>query len=104
MDAELKTKWLEALRSGKYTQGTSQLRSTKDEYCCLGVLCNVIDPEKWVENHNENYCWGGRAGFVPDITKEQIGLNKPDENHLAEMNDMDMASFSNIADYIEQNL
>jgi hypothetical protein len=44
MNAEYKTKWLEALRSGHYTQGTSYLR-TKEGHCCLGVLCDLMKNE-----------------------------------------------------------
>lgn len=40
MEKRIKTKWLKALRSGKYKQTT---RFLKDEngYCCLGVLCDL---------------------------------------------------------------
>lgn len=34
--------WVEALRSGKYKQGTGNLyRHDSDSYCCLGVWCDV---------------------------------------------------------------
>ena len=45
MNPEVKTKWLEALRSGKYKQGTGKLRSTDDTFCCLGVLCDIAEQE-----------------------------------------------------------
>jgi hypothetical protein len=42
---EVKVKWLEALRSGRYTQGTGALQSVHEDgsrsFCCLGVLCEV---------------------------------------------------------------
>jgi hypothetical protein len=40
MNQEIKTKWLAALRSGDYQQGTGRLR-VDDKYCCLGVLCDL---------------------------------------------------------------
>jgi hypothetical protein len=41
MNAAVKAKWLEALRSGEYEQGMGALK--KDgKYCCLGVLCDVL--------------------------------------------------------------
>jgi hypothetical protein len=43
MDNILKREWLKALRSGKYKQGRSILRTQYDEYCCLGVLCDVAN-------------------------------------------------------------
>ena len=40
-----KTKWIKALRSGKYKQGRLRLYNPKeDTYCCLGVagkICGV---------------------------------------------------------------
>jgi len=45
-----KKDWLEALRSGEYKQGKGKLRRTvKGEvrHCCLGVLCDLRDPEGW---------------------------------------------------------
>lgn len=47
MNPEWKAKWLEALRSGKYVQGTDCLRNSEDQYCCLGVLCDVYDTSQW---------------------------------------------------------
>lgn len=44
MNAEVKKQWVEALRSGKYQQGTAALRTHnfgQDQYCCLGVLCDL---------------------------------------------------------------
>jgi hypothetical protein len=54
MDAELKRKWVEALRSGKYEQASGKLR-VGNKFCCLGVLCDLVDPEKW--NRGE---WSGQ--------------------------------------------
>lgn len=44
MTPELKTAWIEALRSGRYEQGQQHLFSN-GKYCCLGVLCEVIPRE-----------------------------------------------------------
>lgn len=43
MDSTIKAKWLEALRSGDYTQGKNYLHivDAGDYYCCLGVLCEI---------------------------------------------------------------
>lgn len=40
MNPEIKAKWVAALRSGKYKQGSGYLRQGV-EFCCLGVLCDV---------------------------------------------------------------
>lgn len=56
MNAEIKTKWLEALRSGEYQQGREALlkvHSYGQRYCCLGVLCDLYRKEtgrgRWEE-------------------------------------------------------
>lgn len=45
MNADIKKKWIEALRSGQYEQGRSYLRtehpSGAARHCCLGVLCEL---------------------------------------------------------------
>lgn len=51
MKEEIKQIWIDALTSGKYKQGTRVLRWA-DEFCCLGVLCDLFQQEtgkgKWV--------------------------------------------------------
>lgn len=37
---EIKSQWLDALRSGKFKKGAKFL-CVKEKYCCLGVLCEV---------------------------------------------------------------
>lgn len=45
MNPEIKRRWVEALKSGEYAQGTDYLRKTDYDgvtrYCCLGVLCDL---------------------------------------------------------------
>ncbi len=41
MKKSIKKAWVAALRSGEYKQGTGQLRNKRNEFCCLGVLCNL---------------------------------------------------------------
>ena len=105
MDKELKAKWLEALRSGKYQQGWNQLRDHKDRFCCLGVLCDVYDSSQW-----KNGLWDGMKTFLPiqfctmlpkTLVRRCMRMNDgepPDENGPGRK------SFAEIADYIEANL
>ena len=56
MNKEIKEKWLAALRSGKYVQSTGALRKpgdAKDSFCCLGVLCDAVDPSGWYHVSHE---------------------------------------------------
>lgn len=48
MNAELKQKWINALRSGEYIHGKGRLKKIEDgctKHCCLGVLVEVIGHE-----------------------------------------------------------
>lgn len=62
-------KWIEALESGKYGQGTGLLRSQGDRFCCLGVACDIAGPsvggEWWADHKNE---WSFFVGAVADKT------------------------------------
>lgn len=40
MNPEIKQKWVEALRSGKYNQTEVSLKDCQG-HCCLGVLCEI---------------------------------------------------------------
>ena len=44
MKPEIKQKWVSALRSGDYEQGSNWLYSGQG-YCCLGVLCDIYAKE-----------------------------------------------------------
>ena len=48
MKKEIKKKWVNALRSGKYKQAKGRLRY-KDRYCPLGVLCDISRLGEWEE-------------------------------------------------------
>ncbi|MDO9068607.1 MAG: hypothetical protein Q7W05_09135 [Deltaproteobacteria bacterium] len=87
MDAELKKKWVAALRSGEYRQGKHMLLdSNTNSYCCLGVLCVAAGKEP----DSEEYAWLDR------VTGD-YGL-------LVKLNDDEDMPFPEIADYIEANL
>jgi len=56
---------VEALRSGDYTQGKGQLRNPgvdgePDEFCCLGVACDVY------RKHAKKGKWEGKGFLHPD--------------------------------------
>ena len=104
--------WVEALRSGKYKQGESLLRSRDDHYCCLGVLCDLAGV-KWEVGHdgNDDECWSVEDynyAAAPQSVMNFVGLNScfgsfgPGNDALSFMNDRG-DSFSEIADLIESN-
>jgi hypothetical protein len=118
MPAEMKAKWIEALRSGKYKQGAHTLFNPDSKaYCCLGVLEQVCDGEieatefeeyetcptpEWYKDHN-----------VLDVTATYSHgdtYSPTFEGMLTMMNDgnnainIEQQDFSSIADWIEKNV
>ncbi len=47
--------WIKSLEDKKYPQGTGTLRTFNDEYCCLGVLCELAGAEWTDHNGGEGY-------------------------------------------------
>ncbi|MBR1122147.1 hypothetical protein JQ628_11530 [Bradyrhizobium lablabi] len=110
MDAELKAKWVEALRSGRYEQDSGSLISRvgrRSSFCCLGVLCDTQGTQ-WGEIGDAGLLDGievrdaGRSYLSP-FALARFGLDESQQQKLAGMNDAGR-SFDEIADYIEANL
>lgn len=132
MKADLKQKWVEALRSGEYEQADGALHDArKNSYCCLGVLCVVVgakfaeftreaDDSDFGADHfsnvpvlNDRLLSSGEDNELTGEWCEEIGL--PDQGDLIELNDGVGAdensprfkrrhSFTEIADWIEANI
>lgn len=115
LSPELKIKWVSALRSGRYEQTKGLLRSATGGFCCLGVLCDVINPAKWLPARRISTCiksedvlidglpWNGCESDLDDSTRSAAGLSIADTNNLISMNDSGIG-FNAIADHIERNL
>lgn len=83
--------WVSKLEDGSYTQAAGRLRSG-DSFCCLGVMCDLADPDGWD---------GNRFGpeFV-DMPPEEVllsfGVSQRLASIYAEMND-ELLPFKEIA-------
>jgi hypothetical protein len=102
VDPEIKAKWVEALRSGRYQQATGKLM-TEEGYCCLGVLCEVAGLPIALDGFNVVGADLGEDdnGYRP--INELVG-GRDLVALLYEMNDDERKTFPEIADYIEANL
>ena len=124
MKADVKKRWVEALRSGRYRQAPGKLTDGKG-HCCLGVLCDLARREgviKWqVGQFND---WRaiapgdeyGEASVLPPAVQKWAGLD--DNNPIIAMTPTDFPAgitaanandglgwnFEKIADAIEENL
>ena len=85
---ELKARWIAALRSGEYIQGRYNLRTREGHYCCLGVLCMVLEKPDLTSTNYEHL-------------RQASGLTISETDGCVELNDIALLSFSQIADYIE---
>lgn len=99
----------------KYKQGHDVLRNIKDEYCCLGVLCDISGQDKWVGNTYQSYSYGYNyeTTTLPLFVSEWAGLGNQSDPFLGEHrcsahNDGDFdypaKNFNEIADLIEEYL
>jgi hypothetical protein len=110
---EVLTAWVEALESDQYEQGTYVLHEG-DEYCCLGVLCElgrihgIVQRVEMKENRNgfpALYRYDGEEIFLPVSVAQWVGLLNSDELWtLVNMNDSGEYTFPEIAQYIRKNL
>jgi|SRR5690606_2418711 len=119
MDASVKKLWIQALRSGKYTQGRDFLKKRDSDnnaqYCCLGVLCElalavgVVESTNWYEFDNTTCYYKDSEGYsdshwpTPKV-RNWAGLTLTQITELGSMNDSRRMTFEQIAEYIEENL
>ena len=100
MNPEVKKKWIDALRSGWYDQGSEKLRSDQG-YCCLGVLCDLYTQETkmvgWeFRGYDENehlpqdyWYFDGESEFLPESVKEWAGFNVNNPSVRVDVTDND---------------
>jgi hypothetical protein len=100
MNKRYKAKWIKALRSGKYEQGSGSLYNPyNNSFCCLGVLHECITGRKPRRN----------SVFLSDAIADKASIervhNSADtiQDKLSCMNDRG-DSFSKISNWIEKNL
>lgn len=110
MKKEIAEQWIEALRSGNYTQGTRKLctvdaDSGKEYYCCLGVLCDILKTP--YKNNDGAKEFDGEIGRLPKSVIEKTGIRSVygliDLLSLAYLNDCEQKSFKEISEVIETN-
>lgn len=96
MDKKLKAKWVKALLSGKYPQGSGALyEKMHGGYCCLGVLCAVAgaSPDELT----------GR-GYPEDVEKYADVIEHDIWRKFADLNDDGGVPFEMLAGLIHEAL
>ena len=100
-------RWMVALESGDYQQGTGYLEAN-GEFCCLGVAANLFLWDLRLANYGNEYQYGDSVADAPKELVEllklrsSIGKNKEGSFSLTSMND-DEVPFNKIAATIRAN-
>lgn len=112
MNLEVKAKWLEALRSGKYKQGVGSLKQLHEDeikHCCLGVLCDLARLEGIVIETTNTEVYSFESDnesqylYPPTAVYKWAGLTDDEAKPYARNND-EGYTFHQIANSIESNL
>lgn len=102
MNAEIKQKWVNALRSKEYKQGNGVLRRPatetehRDTFCCLGVLCDIHAKEtsgSWQSGKNrfddQEHTYFGHKLHMPKEVAVWAGI-EPEKYHVCYNGDLDI--------------
>ena len=98
-----KTKFVEALRSGRYKRCTGQIRKG-DRYCLLGVLADIVEPNGWSEGYGGEYRHKGHLIDLSPETAKRCGIDGEAREKFVNLNDECRWTFKRSADWIERNL
>lgn len=97
------TRWLEALESGNFEQGFSQL-CRGGAYCCLGVGAEIFRTTESREKNLDEVVFDGHSGIAPTYLQVALKLhsdigtaNNETGHNLVTLNDEDGLSFKEIA-------
>lgn len=125
MDAEIRSQWVTALRSGEFKQGQQRLRDGLDQRCCLGVLCELAEragvvtgaliegdedlgtEDEWLYGEASEYLpqvvadWAGLQHLNPVVTAPAAAVDHTNVVALTKLNDNHEWTFAQIADAIE---
>ncbi len=124
MKKTIAMKWVAALRSGNYRQGTGQFRDRNNKFCCLGVLCDISNKVTWRYDGEEIGWTSGKSNLsaiLPNEILKWSGISTQEGSHknvrggirnLTSYNDGGYTdatgwyrsfTFTEIADWIEKN-
>lgn len=101
------TKLVEALESGKYKQTTGTLRRN-DNFCCLGVACELFDLEEKPDLGWDLGTYNGHGGYLPPVVMNwlcvadhELPVEYESQETAAKMNDSDR-TFAEIAEALKE--
>lgn len=133
MDPVVRDRWVAALRSGRFPQGTGALTrfdgpEGTPRHCCLGVLCELAlaasvplrtRTQRWDDDDDEDdddgpyeRIYDDQANYPPPAVRDWAGLADRDPVvvyrgtpvRLSNLNDHVRLSFRDVANLIEEQL
>jgi hypothetical protein len=108
MPKELKQKWVDALRSGKYEQGEGQLYDRDNKcYCVMGVLGRVggLHPNQMKDKDILPRDWCESQGITfPSIRNCPIVQFDDENKNMISLNDTWNVKFDEFANLIESQV
>lgn len=106
MNPELKTAWLNALKSGDYAKGIHYLHREDNTYCCLGVLRKVaaVTPGPWQDEAKKQLAeTTPHMAMLEDSEHKIYGLGSNFCWNVAGVND-NADTFEPAIDYIKKHV
>lgn len=94
--AEVKSnreKLIKTLEKGSYNKGRGVLRDKNDNFCCLGVMADIIGLNCEIHDSSHYYLYEGNNASAPKQVIEEFGLyttfahNEKQTSCLTEIND-----------------
>jgi len=114
MNQQAAKQWVDALRSGEYTQGRNYLRKGA-YFCALGVLCDAVSPKGWRKDGFGRWAHEGQATGLSKLLALKLGMQDVPEDTfypyhpkiegaaVCIINDVRASTFEEIADLIEKH-
>ncbi len=100
MKKQIAMLWADALESNEYKQGKSRIRNGRNEFCCLGVLCNIhaqFHPE--IALTQLESCWYlDNEKFLPAKVQKWAGMKYEDGVIKKSNNFLDNITLSRLND------
>lgn len=97
-------KWVEALRSGEYTQTKSHLQD-EHGHCCLGVGCEVSINKRFLKRDGHGFLIGATPRIVQPVRPWLKNIDDSFKTimgrRLTTLNDSEGFTFDEIADMLE---
>lgn len=70
-------KLIKTLEKGSYNKGTGVLRDKDDNFCCIGVMADIIGLSCKIDDSSHYYLYEGNCSLAPKQVMEEFALYTP---------------------------